>query len=290
MSILSKIMVLINLILGVAFLAVSVVLFSQQQDWKGSYNKATEEYNQTIKQVQQEVAKRDATIADLTNEKARLEEKVGQKETELLKSEAKVEEAQRAAADAKRLHDQLNGTYEQLAENTKRIQAEAESTRERLDKVQTDLDAVNKEKADAQAEIVRLNEQIGDLKLKVDTQAKVAEEQQKKIADKDAIIAAYKKAVPSVVIDIGNVRVPPAIEAKIEEVDTDAGIVVLSVGSEDNVEKGFTFFVYRDASYVGQVEVDRVFAAKSAARINPEMTPATIQPGDGATTRLGSSY
>jgi len=63
---------------------------------------------------------------------------------------------------------------------------------------------------------------------------------------------------------------------------------VLSVGSEDKVEKGFTFFVYRDASYVGQVEVDRVFAAKSAARINPEMTPSTIQPGDGATTRLGA--
>ncbi|HUU69432.1 MAG TPA: hypothetical protein VM186_07900 [Planctomycetota bacterium] len=287
MSILSKVMVLINLGLGIAFLAVSVVLFSQQQDWKGLHTRDVDQLNKEIKQVQQEVAKRNETIKSQENEVTKLQGDLARKDTQILEMQGKVETAEQKAVDAKRLHDQLNSTFEQLAENTKRIQNEAESTRERLEKVQADLQTALQEKTDAQSELVMLNEQMGDLKLNIETLTKAADEQQKKTADKDAVIAAYKKAVPSLVIDRGTI-VPPQIEAKIEEVDDQTGIVVLSVGSEDLVEKGFTFFVYRDDSYIGQVEVDRVFAAKSAARINRDMTPSSIQPGDGATTRLGA--
>ena len=70
MSILSKVLVLVNLLLGVAFLAVSCVLFSQQDEWKGKYNATNEASNQLLKEKDKAIAERDdivkARIAEIS--------------------------------------------------------------------------------------------------------------------------------------------------------------------------------------------------------------------------------
>jgi hypothetical protein len=78
----------------------------------------------------------------------------------------------------------------------------------------------------------------------------------------------------------------PAIEAVVEGVDMDGGIVILSAGAEDGVEKEVKFFLYRGDEYVGRIEVDRVLPTKSAARIVEAMTATSIHPGDSALTRF----
>ena len=78
----------------------------------------------------------------------------------------------------------------------------------------------------------------------------------------------------------------PALDAVVEGVDMDDGIVIISAGAEDGVEKELKFFLYRGDEYVGRVEVDRVLPTKSAARIIGRMTATRIYPGDSARTRF----
>lgn len=78
----------------------------------------------------------------------------------------------------------------------------------------------------------------------------------------------------------------PALDAVVEGVDMDDGIVIISVGAEHGVEKELKFFLYRGDEYVGRVEVDRILPTKSAARIIERMTATGIYPGDRARTRF----
>ena len=285
MSILSKVLVLVNLLLGVAFLAVSCVLFSQQQEWKGAHTRDVRQLNNQFEEKDKAIAQRDEIIKARIAEVTTLQGEVERKKAELGEEQNKIAGFREQVAKAEKLSADLNDTYKELAVNIKKVQSDADSARERLDTVQKALDSASKAKDLSDNEGVKLNEQIGDLKLKIDTLTKTADDQSRKQADQDKLIAAYKKIVPG---GITPNSVAPPIDAKIEEVDNASGIVIISVGIEDKVEKGFTFYVYRDDSYVGQVEVDKVFASKSAARVNKEMTLNKIQAGDGATTRVGS--
>ena len=290
MSILSKVLVLVNLLLGVAFLAVSCVLFSQQDEWKGKYNATNEASNQLLKEKDKAIAERDDIVKARIAEISSLQVDVQHKKQEIADEQTKSADLRGQIAKADTEKADLNDTNKELASTVSKVQKDAENTQQRLTTVQTSLDAANTAKATADDEVLKLTEQIGDFKLKIDNLTKSTNEYTKKLAEQDKIIAAVAKVVPGGIDALKGsaAKIAPPIDAKVEEVDDASGIVVISVGSEDKVERGFTFYVYREDSYVGQVEVDKVFASKSAARVNKEMTLNKIQAGDGATTRVGS--
>ena len=86
--------------------------------------------------------------------------------------------------------------------------------------------------------------------------------------------------------DVDITVVPPPIDAKVVDVDTKEKLVVLSVGRDQKVEKGFRFTVYRGGSFVGKVEVFAVYPDLSGARILFTKEGASVEQGDNASTSL----
>ncbi len=80
----------------------------------------------------------------------------------------------------------------------------------------------------------------------------------------------------------------PAIDARVAAVKTDVQptLVLLSVGSEDKVQKGFHFSVYRETEFIGKVVVEKVLEDSCGCRVLFTKEGASIQPGDSAATRL----
>jgi hypothetical protein len=76
----------------------------------------------------------------------------------------------------------------------------------------------------------------------------------------------------------------PDIEGRVVTVDPETNLVVLSVGSKDQVRKNFEFTVYRDDDFVATVNVFDVREDKCAARIVARKQP--VQVGDFAATRI----
>ena len=75
-------------------------------------------------------------------------------------------------------------------------------------------------------------------------------------------------------------RLPPAGDAD-ANVDT-----ILSVGSDENVQEGFTFTVYDRDRFVGKVKVETVMNDMCGARVLFTEPGETIEAGQKASTRL----
>ncbi len=85
----------------------------------------------------------------------------------------------------------------------------------------------------------------------------------------------------------GYVANQPAISGKVLAVRNDVGLVMLSVGTQNQVQPGFKFVVSNGAEYKAQVQVDKVYNDMSSAKIIAETVKAgtTIEPNDDAVTR-----
>src|SRR5438067_1404647 len=64
------------------------------------------------------------------------------------------------------------------------------------------------------------------------------------------------------------------------------GLVLLSVGARDKVEKGFQFSIYRGTTFVGRVVVEKVLDDASGCRVIFVKEGEKIKAGDSAATRL----
>jgi hypothetical protein len=112
-------------------------------------------------------------------------------------------------------------------------------------------------------------------------------ETRKALKEKETLFAMLEDAgVPVLTIVSGPPM--PAIDARVTAVknDVNPNLVLLSVGSDDKVEKGFHFSIYRGSEFVGKVVVEKVLAGSCGCRVLFTKEGQTIQQGDSAGTRL----
>jgi hypothetical protein len=74
----------------------------------------------------------------------------------------------------------------------------------------------------------------------------------------------------------------PAIDGLVLRAD----VVVLSIGADHGVERGFHFSVYRGSTFVGKVRAARVGAHETECDVLFTADGRTIRPGDAVATRL----
>ncbi|MHC4201250.1 MAG: vWA domain-containing protein [Planctomycetota bacterium] len=80
---------------------------------------------------------------------------------------------------------------------------------------------------------------------------------------------------------------PKPIYGKVLAVRPEVNLVMLNLGTDDNVKKGYRFTVYDGERYVGKVEVERPFSDMCSARILTDWTKEEIREGYDASTALG---
>lgn len=287
MNTLAKAFIVINLLLGTVFLAVSCVLFAQQEVYKAKYNtqviahnKMVDEFEEIASTKEDVLRERGNVITDLKVENLHLK-------TDKAELENKLTIANNDLADQKKRLTSLDNAMKGLGERFLTVEREKESLNSHRETLQISRNAARKQKDIAQDQNVKLTEQVADLKMDKDMLSKSVDKLQARASRMNAAIVKLPEEIRSRIMK-GTVGVPPPIDAMVEGVDSDNGTVVLSVGDEDDVRIGYTFIIYRDDNYIGQVQVDQVLPTKCAARIDSKMARDTIKPGDGATTRLGS--
>jgi hypothetical protein len=87
----------------------------------------------------------------------------------------------------------------------------------------------------------------------------------------------------------GNVIPPlPAVEGKVTAVDPGQGLVQISVGSNDGIRRAMELHVLRGRTYVGRLEVVRIAADESTARLLQGTRAAPVRIGDHVTARLNA--
>ena len=282
MSMFAKIMVVVNLILAVIFLAAAGTLHGAAESWKARHEKLAE------------AAKK---------EKGDLEAVVKQKESDV----SAAREAQKSSSDraiaAEAVQKNLNEGNANLKTEIDRVKAENErlvANGGDLAKTVQDLNGRNKELSDqiatATAEKRAAQDENATLKENLARETTRADDAEKNVAageaknaklsdDNDRIgteLAAYKKYYPA----LPGAGAMAAVTGVVSAASAKDDVYVISVGSKDKVEVGYEFTVFRGNEYVSTIVVDAVYPTYSAGRTKPGMKKSDVRPGDSVTTKL----
>ncbi len=287
MSALAKVFVVFIFLLSILFFGTSATLYLTREDWATNY----ENYRTA---VTAEVARLEVRVMAIKGERDTLDdalrlvsrdeiakaEQVKKLRVELDGKNAQIAQisAQRdESIIAKTAVDNVNASL--VSQNTTlttqlreahdnrdtAIDAQKVANAEKF-RMKRDLDATTTELHEARVEHSALDDKYSSLEL--------------------AYGAVEKKLGKDGIEAILSGLVSPPIDALVEEVDANLSLVVLSVGSQDEVKEGAEFTIYREDKFVGKVRVNKVYENLAGARVLFTAEGADIKQGDRATTRI----
>jgi len=282
MSMFAKIMVVVNFILAVAFLAAAGTLLGAAEDYKGKYEAYKKQAVDDLKAKEDQVAAADNTAK--ANQQKFVEADKGRVSAE---SQLKVlSESNQNLASA---FAQLKSAYDKLADAQKDMQGRLASLNGDLDKVRGDLATSEAGRKEADSKGKALADELA------------REVQNKDTAEKGLAAASAEQKVLQEQLDTAKTTLARYLEEKgplsgglvmqdvkgvVQAVDNKNDIYVISVGSKDKVEVGYEFTVYRGSEYVSTIVIDRVFPNYSSGMTKTGTKKRDVQAGDECATRL----
>ena len=287
MSALAKVFVVFVFMLSILFFGTSATLYLTREDWAKNYDEFKEEVTKSVDELKDRNETLKSERDDLEDALRLVSEDELQKAGTIqkLRNELKGKDAQIAnisatrdeAINAKTATDNVNASL--VSQNTtltgqldqahdKRddaIDAQKVANAEKF-RMKRDLDATTQELHQARVEHNTLSEKFDSLEL--------------------AYGAVEKKLGKDGIEAILSGLVSPPIDALVVELDSNLNLVVLSVGSQDEVKEGVEFTIYREDKFVGKVRVSKVYENLAGARVLFTAEGSDIRQGDRATTRI----
>ncbi len=282
MSLFAKIMVVVNFILAVAFLAAAGTLLGAAEDFKGKY----EAYKKSS-EAEVETLKQQGTAAE--NRAKDAQSRFADSEKSKAAAEAQLKNFQDSNAQLNNANSQTRAALDKLASAQTDLQGKLADLNTQLDKVRSDLstseasrketDGKNKAQAD---EIARLTQDKDTAEKALAAAAAEQKSLEEKLDSSMTLLARYKaeKGTLSGGMSMDDVK------GVVQAVDNKVDIYVISVGSKDKVQVGYEFTIYRGAEYVSTIVIDKVFPNYASGTTKPGTKKRDVMAGDECATRL----
>ena len=282
MSMFAKIMVVVNFILAVAFLAAAGTLLGAAEDYKGKY----EGYK---KSAESEKADLNAQITAAQNKTNEVQGRYNDSEKAKVTAESQLKQLQDSNAQLNEANRQTRASLDKLAGAQTDLQSRLADLNKQLDAVRGDLstseagrketDAKNKAQAD---EIARLTQDKETAEKALAAAETAANELREQLDTSSTLLARYKAEKGAL---SGGVTMA-SVKGVVQAVDNKVDIYVISVGSKDKVEVGYEFMVYRGSDYVSTIVIDKVFPNYASGRTKPGTKKRDVMAGDECATQL----
>lgn len=287
MSLLAKIFVVLQTILVMVYLGMTATLYQHRQDWRSSYRKLKHRYSTMVARSQKE-------IKALRSYVRAKDDLVEAKEREVRALKTQLDVALEKYQEANTAKDELSGRFDQLQANFNGLNtrlednlARNESLNDRLEKKSEQYDVARQRRETAEGQVARLTALTTNLEQDLKDLRKDFAATRQDLREKDLLIAMAESQGVNLELLVPGPPVP-SIDGRVMAVknDMDPPLVLLSVGSDDKVQRGYHFSVYRGANFVGKVVVERVLRDSAGCRVLFTAEGQSIQSGDNAATRL----
>ncbi len=289
MNTLSKVFVVVNLVFAVAFCFMTLTLYSKRVDWKAKYISEERAHKQNLADKNRVIAGLEKEKTDLTHAlemKVRDHDELFQANKELNQNLTDANDEKLVARNERRiLSERMSANQLELDRRHKHI--------ERMHRIvltqQQALEFAKKNMQNALSQRMEMENDLNGSRSRL-----VAVQKEKARLEKDLhhqtwiIQTLVDHGVPVRDLVFGTGAQPQVpIHGKVLAVRPEVNLVMLSVGNDDEVKKGYRFTVYRLEQYIGKVEVEKVFSDMCSARILPDWTKEEVKEGDDASTRFG---
>ncbi|MCB9916147.1 MAG: hypothetical protein H6828_13550 [Planctomycetes bacterium] len=285
MSPIGRIFSVLNLILAALFLS-----------WAANNVATSHQYKQKFEDSEKAAASAKAEFEDqIAKLRGDLDTKTA--EADSARNEAEqAKSAERVTANAnselQTTIDTLTATGQSNASTLSELQSNLDNLQSSKDRAVTAQHEAEGERDDAQQTAQDATTHAAEL------EAKNAE-LSKKIDDMNAEIVALNHQISELdtnlatLVDVTGVKLSDVISQSLvngsviqANYDVKPGLVALNVGSNDKVQRGYTFHIYNGSQYKGEVRVENVRDDMCTALILNLVPGQKIQQGDRASTRL----
>jgi predicted nucleic acid-binding Zn-ribbon protein len=287
MSLLAKIFIVMQTVLIMVYLGMTATLYQHRRDWRTSYQKLKHRYTTSVSRAQKEIQ----ALRTYVQSK---DELITSKQREVVSLKSSLDQQVALAQRNNQLYQDKTTEFNQLNQNFTNLSrnlSDANTRNKQLDDRKAELEGLlevatnRRETAEGQvARLTTLNtnleQDLGDLRTQfADTRQKLRE--------KELLISMVEGSGVDIELLVPGPPVP-AIDGNVVAIKTDVNppLVLLSVGQDDRVERGFHFSIYRGSKFVGKVVVERVLRDSAGCRVLFTADGQQIQPGDNAATRL----
>lgn len=285
MSTFAKMFVFLNLVLSIVYIGIAGTLLAQKVDYKEKWKTQKKDNDKEISMRDQKIADVTAQLEDLKKEKATRSRELAtakktnddyREQTSLLQEENGKQDARLANVE-----DNLKTISQEIKEKdeaNKRLRKENEEMRGKADDAE-------KEKEQALDDKARLEEEMSQAKNLITSLEKELNKSKSDLEESKILIDSARSAG----VDFEAIHSPEApVDGKVMTVSNEVNLVMISVGADDGVKKGYHFTVYRGSLYIGQIVIEDVFKDMSSARMKLETMAKSQQvlEGDNVSTRI----
>lgn len=282
MSLFAKIMVVVNLILAVVFLSAAGTFLGAMNDYKKESESVQAELAREKETSKTQIDQRDGQIRELGVQLRQLEVAKATAETGQASAQESMKNLNEKNAQLQESVERLSTTYDKMVEANTRLQAEKADLVNNLNTAQTDARQARDETDTANGTIAQLNQQVEDLTAQAAAAQKQSVADAEKIDSQATTIALYAKTFG----DLPGGLTPIDVAGRVQAVDNEMDIFVISVGDKDQVKVGHEFTVYRNNDYVSTIVVDQVFPNHASCHTKKGMKKSDVKSGDEVATRL----
>lgn len=282
MSLFAKIMVVVNFILAVVFLAASGTLLGAAEDYKAKYEGAKNEWKDESDKLKAQVTDRDTKLSAA-------QKNYGDLQAAKADVDARLKVLQDSNTQVNAANTQLRADYDKLAAAQTDLQGKLADLNKQVDSTRTELAtseaerkaAIDKSRAQAD-EIARLTQDKDTAEKSLAAANTKAKSDADQIDSLNTRLSMYMKEKGALSAGV----VMNDVHGVVQACNNNLDIYVLSVGSKDGVKEGYEFTVYRDSKYVTTIVIDKVFPNYSSGMSKPGTKKMDVMPGDEAATRL----
>ncbi len=285
MNTFTRVMVIVVLVLSLIYVGVSAVLFATREKWRSQYLELEEqkarmetELNSKIKALEQENKKVSSDLDRKSKDLLTLEERWTTLDAE---NKSLISQNQEWGNRIVQLRDSVDKLKEESLSDKKLMrdfQAQLTETEANLRAMTRERDDLSELRQRLEGDLSRTNTQLEETKKAL---AK-ASEQKNKLEEIIAVLAERGIAVDEIA---GALEVPP-IRGSVVNFDGEYGLVLINVGSQDGVKRGFEFVVSRGDEYVSKIVIHEVYDKIAAGKSLEGYTRKPIKTGDRVDTRL----
>jgi len=284
MTFVGKILVVLQLVLAICFMAFAGAVYSTQTNWKTAAETAKKDADQqrnaattAANELQQARTDLGAQIEDLKQQVAIRDGKLKESTDQLARTQTELQEARtavdRQTAVANLSEEQATFRQEETLrqrERNERLQAQINELLTQVRNHEDTLFSKNLAIEDMQAKQQRMIEQVGQYRQMILAL-------KGSLNPDDYEVTTTQEPPPSVTGQVLNTRVSDTSKTEFVEV---------SLGSDDGFKKGDELFVYRGADYLGKLQISTVYPDRAVATVTQRVRNGTIKKGDNVTPKL----
>lgn len=283
MSTFAKIMVVVNFVLAIAFLAAAGTLHGAAESWKGRHAALEESKNATIAALEGQLKAKDTELDQVRAANQSLEGRAQAAEA-VQKQQAESNAALMRESETKNAQIQsLTAANESQSNALKDATARNEALSNQLATSEAERKQALESSRTTQENLDRETQRADN----AETALGALQAASKKLTDDLDAANTALQGYATVYGPLSDRITTKAVRGVVQAASAENDVYVISVGAKDDVKVGYEFTVFRGDRYVSTIVIDSVRPNHATGRTKPGMKKLDIQAGDSVSTGPG---